>query len=108
MATSTFWKTDIYDPSDGTGDLSSCPAPHSYFPKTPSDPAFARWNQVVNDEVGKYSGAFVEPLHDTFHGHGVVSTDNWFYSDCIHPKKIGHHELRRMMWKALTGQDGPA
>ncbi len=29
------------------------------------------------------------------------------YLDCIHPTRKGQHEIRRMMWKVLTGQDGP-
>jgi lysophospholipase L1-like esterase len=100
---------NIYDPTDETGNFQSCGLPLSLFTPTPAVTVsvFDRWNAVITTESAKYPNVFVEPLHDTFLGHGIVDSVNWFYSDCIHPDEPGHHQIRRMMWKALTGADGP-
>jgi lysophospholipase L1-like esterase len=99
---------DIYDPTDNTGNFNSCGLPLSLF-NSPNAPAiFGRWNAVIDTESAKYPNVFVEPLHDDFLGHGIVDSVNWFYTDCIHPDTAGHHQLRRLMWKALTGADGPS
>jgi lysophospholipase L1-like esterase len=84
-----------------------CPPPLSLLPKMPSDPIFTRWNGSIGGDVTAYPNALMEPLHATFKGHGIVDTDSWFVSDCLHPTAPGHHQIRRMFWKALTGQDGP-
>ena len=103
------YEADIYDPTDGSGDFSSCPVPLSFVPKQPSDGFFGNWNAVVADEVPKHGMSVVPPLHDTFHTHGVIDPPaNWFHSDCIHPNAKGHNAIRRMFWKAITGEDGPA
>ena len=99
---------DIYDPTDGSGDFSSCPAPLSFVPKTPSDWFFGNWNAVASDEIPKHPGALVEPLHATFHQHGVIDPpNNWFYKDCIHPNAKGHDAIRGMFYQAITGEMGP-
>jgi lysophospholipase L1-like esterase len=98
---------NIYDPTNSSGDFSGCPLPLALYKSNMANAIFARWNQVFTDEVPK-AGGLVEPLHDAFLGHGIHDTENWFYRDCIHPNTTGNHQLRRMFWKALTGQDGPA
>ena len=92
-----------------TGNFQSCGLPLSLFTPTPAVTVsvFQRWNAVIETESAKYPHVYVEPLHDTFLGHGIVDSVNWFYTDCIHPDEPGHHQIRRMMWKALTGADGP-
>jgi lysophospholipase L1-like esterase len=103
------FEADIYDPTDGSGDFSSCPVPLSFVPKTPSDGFFGAWNAVVTDEVPKHGMSVVPPLHDTFHNHGVIDPpQSWFHTDCIHPNAKGHNAIRGMFWKAITGEDGPA
>lgn len=102
------FETDIYDPTDGTGDFSSCPAPFSFLPKQPTDGFFGNWNAVSTDEVPKHGMSVSEPLHDTFHGHGVVNmADTWFAGDCIHPNSAGHNQIRAMLWTAITGEAAP-
>jgi lysophospholipase L1-like esterase len=103
------FEADIYDPTDGTGDFSSCPAPLNFVPKTPTNGFFGNWNMVVDTEVPKHALSLPEPLHTTFHGHGITNIpQNWFYSDCIHPNAKGHDAIRGMFWKAITGETGPA
>jgi hypothetical protein len=104
-------EADIYDPSDGAGDFAKagCGGTLALLPMMPTDTFFANWNAVVNDEVPKLDHGVVSPLHEAFKGHGISAGANrWFLGDCIHPTKDGHQALRKMFWKTLTGQDGPA
>jgi lysophospholipase L1-like esterase len=102
------FEADIYDPSDGTGNLSKCPAPLDMIPAQNFDPYFSAWNSVVDTTVPKEGMSVVAPLHMTFRGHGVNSSDNWYYSDCIHPNAKGHVAIRGMFWSMITGETGPA
>lgn len=102
------FEADVYDPTGGKGDFAdhNCPGLLSLFPKTPSDSFFGGWNAILVEEVSK--AGTVAPLHDTFYQHGIgAGGDSWFSKDCIHPNKPGHHEIRRMFWKTITGKDGP-
>ena len=52
--------------------------------------------------------SLVEPLHDTFYAHDLSKkADTWFHTDCIHPNKVGHNQLRAMFWTAITGEAAP-
>jgi lysophospholipase L1-like esterase len=104
------FQADIYDPTGGKGDFSKqgCPAPLSFLPVTPTDGFFMNWNAVVNDEVPKHGVSLVEPLHQRFYGHSLSNdADPWFHTDCIHPNKPGHDQLRAMFWTAITGEAAP-
>lgn len=98
---------DIYDPSDGKGDFKNyCGGILGAYPVTPTDGFWTAWNAIVTEETTA-RGAKVLPLHDTFMGHGISflkDGSSWFVSDCIHPSKTGHHELRKLFWKGLTGE----
>ncbi len=100
-------QADVYDPSGDTGNFASCP---NLIPidKKVDQATFAQWNGLIHAAIAKHPYAYTAPLHDTFLGHDVHSADNWFYIDCIHPTPKGHHHIRRMFWKLLTGQDGPS
>lgn len=103
------YEADIYDPTDGGGNFSTCPYPLNLVPTQPSDPFFGEWNAVVTSEVPKHGMSQVAPLHTTFHMHGVNSgaSTNWFYTDCIHPNAKGHDAIRGMFWTQITGEVGP-
>jgi lysophospholipase L1-like esterase len=104
------FQADIYDPTGGKGDFSKqgCPAPLSFLPVTPTDGFFMNWNAVVNDEIPKHGISLVEPLHERFYGHSLSNdADGWFHTDCIHPNKPGHDQLRAMFWTAITGEAAP-
>jgi hypothetical protein len=104
------FQADIYDPTGGKGDFSKqgCPSPLNLLPVTPTDGFFMNWNAIVNDEVPKHGVSLVEPLHDRFYGHSLSNdADGWFYTDCIHPNKPGHDQLRAMFWTAITGEAAP-
>jgi lysophospholipase L1-like esterase len=99
---------NIYDPTDKSGNFMSCPLPLSLLSSNDAAGIWTRWNAPFTSEAPKYPNVVIEPLYDTFLGHGIHDTDNWFYTDCIHPDTKGHHQIRRMFWKALTGADGPS
>ncbi len=98
---------DIYDPSDGAGDFKNyCGGVLGAFPITPTDGFWAAWNGIVTEETTQ-RGYQVLPLHATFMGHGISHTADgtgWFVADCIHPNTVGHNEIRKMYWKALTDE----
>ncbi len=98
---------DIYDPSGGTGNFDGCQNIAS-VDKRLDQSTFGRWNELLHAAIAKHPSAVLAPLHDTFMGHELHASESWFYTDCIHPTTGGQHQIRRMMWKLLTGQDGPA
>jgi lysophospholipase L1-like esterase len=102
-------EASIYDPSDGNGDFkgAGCPAPLNYMDPQPTDGIFANWNGVVTTELGKYPSAKPLDAYGTFKGHGVSHLKDgtsWFADDCIHPSTVGHNELRKLFWSAVTGE----
>ena len=101
------FEADIYDPTDGTGNFSSCPFPLDLV-NQPTDTFFGNWNAVAQAEIPKHGESVVAHLHATFRGHGVTSGSlNWFNTDCVHPNAEGHDAIRGMFWTAVTGEVGP-
>ena len=72
------------------------------------------FNQILLKEA-KAGGVVVVDNHKAFLGHGFNYQDKtgkyyrpsdptlWFHKDCTHGNNRGHHELRRLIWSALTG-----
>lgn len=63
---------------------------------------------IMNDAIAEEatsSGALLGDYHGHFLGHGMnaPAADRWMSDDCAHPNTSGHHELRRAVWAALTG-----
>lgn len=103
------YMTNVYDPSDGTGNFTiastgkKCPGALAYFPagketKSLLDP----WAKIYVDVAAKYPGTTVLDMRAKFEGHGVAETDNWFYGDCIHPNAKGHDAIRDLFWDSVT------
>lgn len=101
------YEGDIYDASDGHGDFGS----HSCAfgqgtPTTPTDTHFADWNASIVAEVTAH-GQTHAAMHDLFYGHGYHASPDWYASDCTHPSSLGHDQLRRIFYKAITGSTLP-
>jgi lysophospholipase L1-like esterase len=99
-------ETNIYDSSDGQGDWSKggvrCP---NYTVTGSQDQlVFSDWNAILTQAITAHSGDYLFDIHSLFAGHGFNSSANWYFSDCIHPNKIGHNELRREAWRLITGE----
>ncbi len=98
---------NIYDASDGRGDyFGRCPFASRLPLTVPSDAYFARWNGVITDEVRAHGG-FAVDMHGLFRGHGYASGEPWYMTDCTHPNRLGHHQLRRHFWQVITGESPP-
>lgn len=107
--------TNIYEPSDGIG-TSRCFLGADYRDKLP---ALVDYNDTLYD-MGVDRGVAILDLRGHFSGHGFKranpdvdghdpdDTTLWFANDCIHPNDRGHHEVRRLFWHALAGEDLPA
>jgi lysophospholipase L1-like esterase len=102
--------TNIYDPSDGTGDFTyapaskSCPFPLGLFPKNMmTGPLIQPWEDDMAAEAAKVSGVEILDLHGFYMGHGVnkADPDNWFHDDCIHPNTTGHEHIRELFWSKI-------
>lgn len=107
--------TNIYEPSDGVG-KSKCFLSVNYADKLGHLDAFndelrelgAEREFAVLDLRGHFSGHGFNRQDDTVFGHDPNDTSVWFAGDCIHPNDRGHHELRRMFFHAVAGEDLPA
>lgn len=100
--------TNIYDPSDGTGNFTydgkKCSGALGFFPAGRStDTLLDPWETIMSDEAGKHPEANLLLLRERFKGHGVETglSTTWFVSDCIHPNSSGHEQLHQLFWDAV-------
>jgi hypothetical protein len=119
----TFVMLDVYDPTDGTGTVPGVGL--SGFCAT-----IQKWGLLIGPLVVQNLVAFdqtyatfaatskvtLASIHTAFLGHGfhfndpssphydVTDPTLWFHTDCAHGNDRGHHEIRRLIWKALTGE----
>ncbi|HQY60655.1 MAG: hypothetical protein IPF92_28905 [Myxococcales bacterium] len=101
------FEANVYDASDGKGDFGShgC-ALGQGLPAFPTDTYFANWNGDIGRAVASRGQALTD-LHGWFRGHGYAGTPSWYASDCTHPNTLGHDQLRRMFYQAITGATLP-
>ncbi|MEZ4323384.1 MAG: GDSL-type esterase/lipase family protein [Myxococcota bacterium] len=108
--------TNVYEPTDGEGQADQC-----FFGLD-----VARVEPVLDDvnartlAMAQERGFAWVDLRAHFRGHGWNSDDAsiaaydeadptlWLQSDCIHPNKRGHHEIRRLFLAAADGLPLPA
>lgn len=101
------YEGNIYDASDGQGNFAAgnC-AFGKGLPPIQTDPFFDAWNGTIRDAVLARAQAPVD-MHEHFYGHGFNNPPNWYASDCTHPSKLGHDQLRRLFYREITGEDLP-
>lgn len=109
------YATNIYEPSDGVGQVDDCFYGINYSAALPQ---LERYNTELA-AMGDDLGFSVVDLRGHFLGHGfhrknkqsgAYDADDptlWFESDCIHPNDRGHHEIRRLFFHAIEGTDLP-
>ena len=89
---------DVYDPSDGTGDLGDG------FERPRAMEALAAYNRQVAAIV-EDAGATLVPIHDHFLSHGLTDPDpdaRWYWRhNPIEPSARGASEVRRLWWEAM-------
>src|SRR5437763_231386 len=100
--------------TDGTGDFATvqCGPAANITPSVVQN-AFAAWNTVIVNNADTI-GAGVYDMHADFQGHGYNNSDPaevWFNSgdalSCLLPNAKGHDEIRREVYKLVTGEAIP-
>lgn len=106
--------TNVYDPSDGQGDIVAIatkilPLPGAASEVTPEMvlTLIDAVNTIVDEEAAAI-GASVIDVHGAFLGHGLHHDDaddptTWIRG-FIDPNLRGAHELRRLLWQRFTGE----
>lgn len=103
--------TNVYEPTDGTGQVEEC-----FFGLDLSS-VIPTFEDLATDSLAlaqTQGWAWVD-LRGHFVGHGFrydeqgAWTDEedptlWFQDDCIHPNPRGHHEVRRLFLAAIDGE----
>jgi len=112
--------TNVYDPSDGVGDVADLVT--SFFPFPGAEDVtpelglaiIAGFNDAIEAEVMAIDAQPID-IHGAYLGHGYHYNDDtspfydaedpsiWF-GTVIDPNLRGAHELRRTTWLALTGE----
>jgi hypothetical protein len=101
--------TNVYDPSDGQGDIVAMAAKLLPLPAGATDvtPDMVRAlmdqvNAIIADEAAS-SGATVIDVHAAFLGHGLHhGDDSLWIRGVIDPSLRGSHEIRRLVWNTFS------
>lgn len=70
-------------------------------PAAEEPPLLAEFNTAINDVVGE-QGATLIDLHAHFNGHGPDAGEDAWLTENMEPTAAGAHEIRRLMWQALS------
>jgi lysophospholipase L1-like esterase len=95
---------DIYDPTDGVGDIESAGLP----PWPDGERILAACNQAIRGSASRFPEVHVVPMHDAFLGHGMHCTQRWnrhyrkedpgywYYTNLEDPNPRGYDAIRRL------------
>ncbi len=109
---SYLYLTNVYEPTDGTGQVPEC---FYGLDMTLVLPELEATNEAMLGLAQEQGWAWVD-LHGHFLGHGfrhedpnVAQHDDedpslWLQDDCIHPNARGHHEIRRLFLAAVDAE----
>lgn len=104
------YMANVYDPTDGTGDLPAC------YPGLDLSSSLSYLDEI-NDALVTLAierEVAVLDIQQHFLGHGFhfdnpdapfydASNPEMWFADCVHPNNTGHNELRQMFYSAITG-----
>lgn len=107
---------DVYEYTDGTGDLASCPAAEllGFAGEVPEARAAAIQVNEAWVRLATERGFDVAFLLEWFCGHGFYAddptnecwrgpgTERWFDDSCIHPNPAGHAQIAEMFHTIVT------
>jgi lysophospholipase L1-like esterase len=102
---------NIYDFTDGQGNFATVMCgPGVNISAKAASTGFGNWNTVLSTNVEKAGGALYD-MHADFMGHGYNNKDAtqvWYdaaggSANCILPNAAGHDEIRKSIYKILTG-----
>ena len=95
---------DIFDPTDGKGDIQRAGLPEW----RDGSKLLAAYNKIIHQAGQKYSHVHVVPLHDAFLGHGIHCAQfwsshydwndphYWYYINLEDPNERGYDAIRRL------------
>lgn len=103
---------NIYDPTDGVGDIQNAPGP-TQLPAWPEgEQVLALYNQTLS-QVAQENGATLVDMRSTMLGHGIHWNDSanphhpanpayWYCSNLEDPNDVGYQAIRAAFWQALA------
>jgi lysophospholipase L1-like esterase len=99
---------NIYDFSDGQGDFATIQCGPPFNIKASVDQmGFDNWNGIMQTDISAV-GQTLYDMHADFMGHGYNNTNAdqvWYdMASCIHPNATGHNQIRKSIWKLITGE----
>jgi hypothetical protein len=105
---------NIYDPSDGTGDLGKVGLP----PWRDGLKILAGYNRAIEKVAEKHGMVHRVDLHRTFLGHGVYCTHfwrshydrkdphYWYFTNLEDPNERGYDAIRRLFLNEIVAARG--
>jgi lysophospholipase L1-like esterase len=94
------YEANIYDASDGSGDLGEL-CGYGDIPPVPIGAILDAWNGAIQMPV-QVRGQTLHDIRSLFQGHGLVSSVSWFV-DCGHPNSTGHAALASSFQSLIAG-----
>lgn len=96
---------NLYEPSDGAGQIPGCFGGIDYTDKLD---AWADWNTALEAWGAEHDVPIVD-LATPFSGHGRLAdpSTTWLDPDCLHPNDRGHHEIRLRFLDTFVGTTSP-
>lgn len=97
---------NIYDPTDGVGDIHNAPLPLPPWPDGLK--VHAMFNQVIADACRQHTNVHLVDIHTPFLGHGIHYKDKrnkhhhrddpsyWYYENLEDPNDRGYDAIRRL------------
>jgi len=95
---------DIYDPTDGVGDIERAGLP----PWPDGEKILAAYNAAIRRSAARFPQVRVVPMHDAFLGHGIHCSQwwkstyrkddphYWYYDNLEDPNPRGYDAIRRL------------
>jgi hypothetical protein len=108
--------SNMFEFTDGTGDVSSCPAARvaGFSGEWPDAEELVIWANEQYMSIAVETQTDMIFMLENFCGHGFLNedpngrcyrgpnTERWFDFTCIHPNATGHHEIARMFFETIT------
>lgn len=103
---------DIYDPTDGVGDIGKA----GPLPDWPDGLTLhTRFNQIIHDFAARHGNVHLVEMHGAFLGHGIHCTQfwrahyspadphYWFHDNLEDPNDRGYDAIRRLFLQEVAG-----
>ena len=108
--------SNMFEFTDGTGDVSSCPAARvaGFSGEWPDAEELVIWANEQYMSIAVETQTDMIFMLENFCGHGFLhddpsarcyrgpNTERWFDLTCIHPNSTGHHEIARMFFETIA------